>query len=316
MPAPTAASNGRQDEALRLRGLGYSWHEIAARCGYASHGAAQYAVRAARMRLGATLTHYGADDSSNLPRWARRSFGIEVEHNGIALSNTRRALVNAGLQAIEDRYSARAPQGVWKCTHDGSCGNEAVSPVLNDEAGLNELRDAMRAISNAGGHVDRRCGTHVHLDTSDLDGPAIARFVKLYVDHQEDIDDLMPRSRRGNYYARRVDVVELDTIVQAFTAMRSTPRGWGQERRYRSINVMAFPKHGTIEIRQHQGTLNFGKLRAWVMLLMAMVEVARLDRCAEVETGEQFVASIGRVAGMKRATVRRLEQRRTMAGVR
>jgi hypothetical protein len=174
----------------------------------------------------------------------------------------------------------------------------------------------MRATSAAGGKVDKRCGTHVHLDTSDLDGPAIARFVQLYVQHQDSIDELMPRSRRGNYYARRVDTGELATIVDAFSMMRSTPRGWSQDRRYRTINVMAFPKHGTIEVRQHQGTLNFGKLRAWVMLLMAMIEVARLDRCNEVGDGAQFVADVARIAGMKRSTVRRLEaQRRAGVGM-
>jgi hypothetical protein len=67
MPAPTPSSRQRQDRALALRNAGQSWHEVAASCGYRSHGAAQYAVLA-QMRAGATLVHYGADDNSTLPR--------------------------------------------------------------------------------------------------------------------------------------------------------------------------------------------------------------------------------------------------------
>lgn len=301
----------RQHEALELRERGYTWHQIANRLGYGSHGAAQYAVRAARRRGGAPITHYGRGTSpEGTPGWATRRFGVELEHNGISLDASARALRGAGLEVINEGWTHRVCRE-WKIVPDSSCGNEAVTPILRGASGFASLKTAMAALRGAGARVDARCGMHVHLDMSDLNGAEMARFVALYVNHQDDIDNIVPPSRRGNTYARRVETGELDTIVDAFTRTGTTPWRWTQDRRYRTINVMSFPKYGSIEVRQHQGTLNFTKARAWVLLMMAMVEVARQDRCGEVMHGPEFVNSVvAIVGGFSATTVERLNNRR------
>lgn len=311
VPTRNQSIIARQAEALAMREAGSTWHEIATRCGYASHGAAQYAVRAARRRGGEVLTHYGRGTSpEGMPSWATRRFGVEIEHNGISLDATARALRGAGFEVINEGWTHRVCRE-WKVVPDGSCGNEAVTPIIRGAQGFASLKTAMGAIREAGARVDVRCGMHVHLDMSDMNGPEMARFVALYVRHQDDIDNLVPRSRRGNTYAHRVDTGELDTIIDAFTNNGTTPARWTQHRRYKTINVMAYPKYGSIEVRQHQGTLNFTKARAWILLMMAMVEVARQDRCGEVVHGPGFVDSVcGIVGGFSATTVARLNARR------
>lgn len=311
VPTRNPETIARQADALAMRERGFTWHQIATALGYASHGAAQYAVRAARRRGGATLTHYGRGTApEGMPTWATRRFGVEIEHNGISLDATARALRGAGFDVVHEGWTHRVCRE-WKVVPDSSCGNEAVTPIMRGSAGFASLKTAMGALRSAGARVDVRCGMHVHLDMSDLTGPEIARLVALYVSHQDDIDNLLPRSRRGNTYARRVDAGELDTILDSFTRFGIAPARWSQDRRYRTINVMAFPKYGSIEVRQHQGTLNFTKARAWVLLMMALVEVARQGRGAEVMHGPEFVNSVcAIVGGFSATTIARLNARR------
>jgi len=285
--------------------------DIAARLGYASHGAATYAIRAAQIRNGANIVHYGQDaPARTMVGWAYRNFGLEIEHNGCSLNATARAIRDAGLPCQNSGYTHRVTSD-WKAVHDGSCGNEAVSPILSGTEGFAQVSAVMRALTAAGGRVDRRCGMHVHIDMAGLTGEQIARFVALYVHHQADIDNLMPPSRVGNYYARTIAESELVTITDAFRTAGTTPSNWSQDRRYKTLNVMAFPKYGTMEVRQHQGTLNPQKARAWVLFLLAMVEVARLDRCEDVAFGADFVKTVCQIAGgVPRQVVRRLEDRR------
>ena len=41
--------------------------------------------------------------------------------------------------------------------------------------------------------------------------------------------------------------------------------------RYKTVNVCAYGRHGTIEFRQHQGTTNADKILNWLAFCEAMV---------------------------------------------
>jgi hypothetical protein len=41
------------------------------------------------------------------------------------------------------------------------------------------------------------------------------------------------------------------------------------------VNLQSYAAHGTVEIRQHQGTTNFKKIEAWVQFLMTMLAASR-----------------------------------------
>ena len=41
--------------------------------------------------------------------------------------------------------------------------------------------------------------------------------------------------------------------------------------RYRKMNLQSFSKYGTVEIRQHQGTLNWLKIVNWMIFTQALV---------------------------------------------
>lgn len=298
----TAATEARHIRAAQMRDAGFTFRQICAELGYDyNSGAAGHAVRNGRRLL--------ALQNTSEPYWMRRRFGIELEHNGVSLYRVAQALRDAGLQAVEPGYTHRV-MAEWKIVPDGSCGNEAVSPILRGKDGWRDVKTAMQAIRSIGGRVTRACGMHVHLDMSDLDGEQIARVLETYVAFQSEVDQFLAPSRRSsadNQWCRPWYGSALAAAAAQFRYDRSAPQ---HADRYRTLNVAAFPKYGTLEFRQHQGSLNAKTAQTWGTLIMALVEVARLDRMSDLEHGENFLTSLAAVVGMTAVQVRNLQDRK------
>lgn len=297
----------RHIRAAEMRDAGFTYRQICDELGFVpTSGAAGNAVRRGRALLA---------EQSTVPYWLNRRFGIEVEHCGTSLYRSAQAMRDAGLDAVEPGYTHRV-MAEWKLVPDGSCGNEAVSPILRGADGWAQVKTAMDAIRSIGGRVTRSCGMHLHLDMSDMNGAQIARLVQFYADFQREVDQFVSPSRRSvnaNRWCQGLRSHEVTTITESFTQSGTSP---AHVDRYRTLNVTSFPKYGTLEFRQHQGCLNGANARAWGNLLMAMVEVARQDRCDEVEHGDNFLTSLAAVVGMTPVQVRRLKSRKDRLGVR
>lgn len=190
------------------------------------------------------------------------------------------AVSATGLATSENTAYRKDGTGEWKIVSDCSVrgGQECVSPILAGEDGLYQLETAMAALVAAGASVNRSCGTHVHLGTDDLTAAEIARIVRFYDRHHGLIDSLMAPSRRGqSEYSgpyRSFERDEIDRLVSERGDKESLGRAGG---RYRSVNLQSLVTHGTIEFRQHGGTLSYAKLSAWIGFLMALVTLARDD---------------------------------------
>jgi len=301
MPNTTSLSTQqRHIRAAQMRDAGFTFRQICDELGFEYRsGAAGNAVRRGRALLA---------EQSSVPYWLNRRFGIEIEHCGTSLYRSAQAMRDAGLDTVEPGYTHRV-MSEWKLVPDGSCGNEAVSPILRGSDGWAQVKTAMDALRGAGGRVSRACGMHVHLDMSDMSGSQIARLIEFYVEFQSEVDQFVSPSRRGTasnrwcapYYGGARGIADY------FRQNGTCPPGAG---RYHTLNVTSYPKYGTLEFRQHQGCLNAANARAWGNLLMAMVEVARQDRCDEVEHGENFLTSLAAVVGMTTVQVRRLTSRK------
>lgn len=204
-----------------------------------------------------------------------RKFGVEIEFIGSMVA-VERELIARGVPVRNMGYTHRVmPQ--WKIVRDGSLGStggELVSPPLSGAAGLRQLKLACEALDAAGVRVNRSCGLHVHHDVSDLDCAAFGRLFRGWAGSQHAIDMLVAPSRRNSQWAmplneRNVLAIERATSV---SAIRSHAAG---QNRYQALNVECFPRYGTVEVRQHQGTLNFDKIAAWLAFGQAMIARAK-----------------------------------------
>jgi hypothetical protein len=211
---------------------------------------------------------------------------VEIEFNGISKSTAYRVLSAAGVNVRDESYN-HSTRTHWKLITDGSVsgsGLELVSPILAGDDGFAQLTLVLETLTAAGARVDRSCGMHVHHDMGGLTGEEIASFFEFYVDRQNSIDLLVAPSRRNgsqhSYYTSRVTQTERDRIGASFRANRQAPGG----DRYRTINVQSFSRYETVEIRQHQGTLNAKKAVAWVKFGQSMITAARSGHGASVPT--------------------------------
>lgn len=213
---------------------------------------------------------------ANLPT---RRFGVEIEFVGCTPAQACAAIIAAGVACNVESYNHDA-RPTWKIVRDGSvsvspgmaydaCG-ELVSPPLSGVEGIEEVRTVLRALVSAGGTVNRSCGLHVHLDGADLSPAMIGTVLRRYAAFQAGIDAFMPASRRGSRWADRITPDLIASVERC--ADRATLRNLaGRLDRYRAINVAAFARHGTVEFRQHSGSVNGGKVARWIAFALFFV---------------------------------------------
>lgn len=212
-----------------------------------------------------------------------RTFGVEIEFVGSA---GRHELVLAlraeGLNAEEQGWSeSRRDYGTdqpWKITTDASIGydrenGELVSPILKGEEGFTQLEKACKALANVGAKINKRCGLHVHLGCGDLTIDQIKNIHNRYAQFEDQIDMMMPRSRRGEnvQYVGSLKSNSRQESVKALTDKAHT----GRTSKYHKLNIANSGKSsGTIEFRHHSGTTDFVKISNWVSFAMQFVEAS------------------------------------------
>ena len=127
--------------------------------------------------------------------------------------------------------------------------------------------------------MDRRCGLHVHHDINDYTVKQIANIFALYIKLEKTLDTFVPNSRRANNNAYCYSLFRgttQQTILDKLKAVNSIEdieRIW--DTRYLKVNFQSYVKYGTIEFRQHSGTIEFEKMYNWILLTQQMVEAGK-----------------------------------------
>ena len=169
----------------------------------------------------------------------------------------------------------------------GFSGYEITSPNnLTFSQLVPQMQAVLHILNDCGCKVSKKCGTHVHHVGTRITAKRLQNIVNFAVANEEVIDCIVAKSRRGRndcfYSKSNRDVAELChyvTQTRKTTFMRSKGIENTQDvrvsqdthYRYRNVNVTAFAKHGTIEYRQHQGTLDFSKAVFWLAFTQAQV---------------------------------------------
>ena len=299
MPS-TYTSRSRHQQALDLRTQGQTYQQIADALGYSTTQGARHAVQQAAARNG-VVAPAGNGNRSTRRRVLTRKFGVEIEFNGISSSQAVAALQAAGIDVSYHGYTHRV-LSTWKIVTDGSVagsGLELVSPILKGESGYAAVILACQALTAAGARIDSSCGVHVHHDANDLDGEALAQFIEIYAGRQDSIDRLVSRGRRlggrQTRWCNRLSSREVENIGNQFRADRTA----AYVDRYRTINTQSFPRYGTIEIRQHQGSLNGEKIVAWVKFGQAIARAAQDNARDNLSTSLfEFISDLNRSHGL------------------
>lgn len=166
--------------------------------------------------------------------------------------------------------------------HDGSIdapsGHFAAEVTIlikkNDREPLLAL---CKALNDLDAEVNKSCGMHVHLDQRDLitsDNRVLTSKIKRRAQSLGNCLDLfsqiVPKSRLDNHYCKME--------VSGFKGGR-----------YYAVNVTAFSKYKTIEIRLHSATTDFNKINNWIDLLL-LVQSSNVE--SKVKTLDDFCMSV------------------------
>ena len=152
---------------------------------------------------------------------------------------------------------------------NGGYGVEIKSPVLVAPDGFDELTRVMEILQEKHYFVDRTCGMHVHLNAPEFieNNRLIIKAVKAWKRNQETINSMVDDSRINGNHCPPWEDDDVETLEEYLR------EGYGPDGTHRgSINVGSLPYHGTIEIRQHEGTLNPEEAIAWIKFCQAFID--------------------------------------------
>jgi len=233
---------------------------------------------------------------------SNRTFGIELEvhlPHGRSHAQLAAAISRAGVSCRSEHYNHNTVAH-WKVTTDGSLGYEGgaevVSPVLSGEAGIIEARQVADAIKAFGCTVSVRCGFHVHVGAADLTVNQLRNVAILYVFCETAFDAIMPPSRRRDLntyilsnrtaFGGSYDNEAVNRAIAAYKAATTKGQlieivsganrcsGRDHVARYRKLNFHPLNRYGTVEFRQHSGTVEADKVANWVELCVRLVDRA------------------------------------------
>ena len=257
-------------------------------------------------------------------------FGIEIEFTGITrqkAANIAARYLNGQGRPLGDYYDTQcitAPDGrVWKFMYDGSikCQRkehgaiipadkkhsvELVSPVLLYREDIDTLQGLVRRLRKAGAFANPSCGIHIHLDGSNHTPRSIRNFVNIIASHNDLFYKALQIEPQRMRYCKKMDVWLVQQMNQARpTTFADIESIWyaqyGTERRdqhyhssrYHFLNLHSFfHGHHTVELRGFNGTLNAGKIRAYIVLALALNHQALTQKSARYrkvqEENERF----------------------------
>ena len=210
-----------------------------------------------------------------------RTFGIEIEAYGVERSVLCDALRTAGI-ACQDHGYSHATTDHWKIVSDSSIQGEntfeLVSPPLKGADGIRQVETVCAVLHTLGVKVNKSCGLHVHHDANDLSLDHWKNLVKYYIKYEATLDTLVPSDRRqgGNSYCKalRANFASIKDAFKAIdraTTLRELSEIVCGNNRYYTLNMTAFWRHGTVEVRHHSGTVEADKILHWVSLTQCLV---------------------------------------------
>ncbi len=199
-------------------------------------------------------------------------FGVEIEFYGLGNRPSAVAdiLRSHGLENVRGERYNHTTRRHWKVVTDGSVyeGIELVSPPLKfNQTSIEKVKEVFNILNESNCYVNNNCGMHVHVDATFLNGYSIEKqdkffeFIhKTFQKHESKFDDLVASNRKNNQFAH-------STIgINTYNLRRD---------RFHKLNLTAFARHGTIEFRQYQGTMNGMAAVAWITLCVTFMKNVR-----------------------------------------
>lgn len=218
------------------------------------------------------------------------TFGIEIETAGVSISRVKNALERAGVRGCQVK-----PDGT------PSVDAEIVLPPLADcQVAYEYLQSVCNVLDSVGCSINTSCGLHVHISNAELRDHSPAAYTGASIAHtearggflashgepldfvivkdimhryerqQDTLNTMFARSRTHNRYCAPLSASKIDSA----STIRDLDHG-----KFYAINLQTWQR-GTIEFRQHGGTIDCDKIWNWVQFILNLVRWTKTERVA------------------------------------
>lgn len=244
-------------------------------------------------------------------------FGIEVEFTGITRSRAAEIAaqdLGGSIGIGSDYYGTHyvtAPDGrEWKFMSDGSitcqrkedrqlvsAGSEysveLVSPILTYYEDIETVQGLVRRLRAAGGFANKSCGIHIHLDGSNHTPRSIRNFVNIIASKNDLLYKALQIEPERSQFCKKIDAFLVEKMNKVkptcFSQISSIwYEGYSESRsrhyhesRYHFLNLHSFfSGNNTVELRGFNSELHAGKIRAYIVLALAINHQALTQKSA------------------------------------
>ncbi len=122
--------------------------------------------------------------------------------------------------------------------------------VVSFRSGADSIVKNICAFLKDRAYVNKSCGAHVHFDMRSYKKDTVEKYGKRLANSVPALKQILPKSRRDNEFCSDQDMSKLE----------------GYDTRYAFVNLQAYKKHRTIEVRGHAGTINAKKILNWIKI--------------------------------------------------
>lgn len=126
-------------------------------------------------------------------------------------------------------------------------------------------------------YVNPTCGTHFHIDMRNMDEKKVTLYGTRIAHAVPALRLLLPKERRENQYCKTIINT---TKTECVKCGKLSCDCHVQPHKYAFVNLAAWNKHKTIEVRGHSGTINADKILNWI----ALCEIIMLSPEADGKT--------------------------------
>jgi hypothetical protein len=249
-----------------------------------------------------------------------QSYGVEIEMTGITRAQAAQVALQyfgstARMEHLGGRYDdyrVTASDGrVWKFVYDGSIvpkkkerrqlvpasaeySVEMVTPILTYED-IERVQELVRRLRAKGAESSSqyRCGIHVHCSAERHTPTSLKNLVNIVASKEDLLYKSLEIDPARLQYCKKVNERLIATInqvrPQTLQALADVWYGGASqaarsqhyhESRYNGLNLHSLFEKGTIEFRLFNGCLHAGKIRAYLVLCLAMSHQALSQKTA------------------------------------
>ena len=193
-------------------------------------------------------------------------------------------------------------------TNDNDYSVEVVSPILT-ETDMDTIQIIARALRAAGGKTNDSCGIHIHLDGSNQTVQSIKNYINIIASKNNLLYKALQIKPARMRWCKQMDERLIKEIHRKKpNSMQMIKNIWYNERnagfhthyddtRYHFLNLHSFFNgNGTVELRGFNSTLHAGKIKAYILLALAINNQALTQKKAKCkktqEENEKFAMRV------------------------